>query len=148
MGPVCNIKQSPMGGFWLTPAGELRKCNRVIQIVGEGRQDKSTRESTSGHQSVVGQGPPLLELNSQALVCSHVPLTWGRTVYHGRGAGAGAGSELYQDERGCECSSTSYVTMGPGCPTQPELVTKATVEPSTELASILFFIYRICLPQN
>ena len=48
-----------------------------------------------------------------------------------------AGSEAHQDERGCEGSTTAYAPMGPACPTELEVVTKATVEPSTELASIL-----------
>lgn len=48
-----------------------------------------------------------------------------------------AGSETHQDEKGCEDGTTSQAAMGPACPTELEVVTKATVEPSTELASIL-----------
>lgn len=48
-----------------------------------------------------------------------------------------AGSDIYQDERGCGCSSTSCVAMGPNCPIQLETVIKATVQPSIELASML-----------
>lgn len=55
---------------------------------GEGKTRVSENLHLHTDRSLV-KDPTPQELNSQALVHSHVPLTWGRTVYHVRGAGSG-----------------------------------------------------------
>lgn len=79
----------PWGDFASFPQGSLGDASGWLELWVWGEQDKSARESYTFTLTVIGQEQPLQKLNSQALVSSHLPLTWGRRVYQGRDAGTG-----------------------------------------------------------